>query len=171
MEENPHGGQTGSSSSNGSGSGGPPPFDYQQHYRRQNANYGQGGGPWRQAPPQGPGDNTVAFSILAYLPFLWLVGLLADRENPTVKFHVNQGIILTIFECVLSFALAIVKTFISLLFSLTVIFSGIATLLNGLLSFAGTAVILAYIIAGIINAAKGRRAPLPLIGNLFTVLR
>ena len=153
------------------GDGNPPPFDYQQHHRQKNEFYGRGGGPRRQVPPQNPGDNTVAFSILAYIPFLWLVGLLADRDNPVVKFHVNQGIILTVSECVLSFALAIVKAFISLLFSLTIIFSGIAALLNGLLSFAGTAAVVAFTVVGIMNALKGRQVPLPLIGNLFTVLR
>lgn len=147
------------------------PFDYQQHYREQNARYGQGGGQWGQTPPPRPEDNTAAFSILAYLPFLWLVGLLAGGNDPVVKFHVNQGIILTVFECILSFALTILKAFISLLFSFTVIFSGLSALLNGILSFVGTAAILAYTVVGILNAAKRRQVPLPLIGNLFTVLR
>lgn len=163
MEENPRGDRPENGESK-------PPFDYQQHYRQQSSRSGPGG-PWRPEAPRGPEDSTVAFSMLAYIPFLWLVGLLADRNNPTVKFHVNQGIILTVFECVLSFVLSIAKGIISLLFSFTIIFSGLSALLNGLLSLAGIAVVLAYTIVGIINASKQRQVPLPLIGTLFTVLR
>ena len=39
-------------------------------------------------------DNTKLYSILAYIGPLFLVGLLADKDNPRVKFHVNQGLVL-----------------------------------------------------------------------------
>ncbi len=35
-------------------------------------------------------NNTKLFSVLAYFSVLWLVGLLADPDNPKVRFHVNR---------------------------------------------------------------------------------
>ena len=46
--------------------------------------------PQWQPPPKS--DNTRVYSVLAYIGILWLVGLLADRHNPRVAFHVNQGL-------------------------------------------------------------------------------
>ena len=42
-------------------------------------------------------DNTRLFSVMSYIPLLWLVGLLADPHNEKVRYHVNQGIIFNIF--------------------------------------------------------------------------
>lgn len=43
-------------------------------------------------------NNGVLFSALAYIPFLWLLGLLIApaKDSSFVKGHVNNGIILTI---------------------------------------------------------------------------
>ena len=83
------------------------PFDYQAHYRQQNQQYQNPQQPYNgqyyqppipPVPPQPPiypqytmpVDNTKAFSILSYIGILWLVGLLADRYNPRVRFHDRQ---------------------------------------------------------------------------------
>lgn len=50
---------------------------------------------------EGPKDNTKLYSILAYIGILFLVGLLADKENPVVRFHVNQGLILFLANLIL----------------------------------------------------------------------
>jgi hypothetical protein len=100
---------------------------------------------------------------------------LADRENSNVIFHVNQGIILSIFEFALTFTLAIVKMIVEGVFGFA--FSGIGILswtgaaISGLLSFTGWCLIVSYMIIGVIHAAQGKRVPLPLIGSLFTVVR
>lgn len=51
---------------------------------------------------EGSKDNTKLYSILAYIGILFLVGLLADKENPVVRFHVNQGLVLFIASLILS---------------------------------------------------------------------
>jgi len=122
-----------------------------------------------------PIDNTKAFSILSYIGILWLVGLLADPSDPKVRFHVNQGIILSIFEVAIGVAVSIVKSIISIIFIQT--FSGISVLsqlgllMNGILSLSFTCVSLAYIIIGILHAVQGREEPLPIIGTLFQVIK
>ena len=40
--------------------------------------------------------NAKLFSILAYFGILWIVGLLAAKDDLFVKYHVNQGLILFI---------------------------------------------------------------------------
>lgn len=119
-------------------------------------------------------NDEKAFSILSYIGILWLVGLLADKENPRVVFHVNQGIILSIFEFALTFSLGIVNAALQSAFGFA--FSGIGVLswtgtaISGVLSFTGWCLIVAYIIIGVVHAAQGKQEPLPLIGTLFTVI-
>jgi len=130
----------------------------------------------RRGPAAGPlpSNDEKAFSILSYIGILWLVGLLADRENQNVIFHVNQGIILSIFEFALTFSLAIAKAMIEGVFGF--VFGGIkvlswtGTAIGGLLSFTGWCLIVSYMIIGVVHAAQGKREPLPLIGGLFTVV-
>lgn len=173
------------------GQQGPQPFDYQQHYRQQNQQqyrqpwnpqqpYGGPNGQVPPPPPQGPqppvypqegtGDSIKVFCILSYVGILWLVGLLTERENPKVRFHVNQGIILSIFEAVVGVAFAIVKTFITAIFSEILMLSPLAAALNGMLSLVQWCVFLTFIIIGILHAARDREEPLPVIGSLFRVL-
>ncbi|MDF2631966.1 MAG: hypothetical protein K0Q85_562 [Caproiciproducens sp.] len=171
------------------------PFDYQAHYRQQNQQYQNPQQPYNgqyyqppqppipPVPPQPPVypqytmpvDNTKAFSILSYIGILWLVGLLADGNNPRVRFHVNQGIILTIFEIAVNVAISIVKSIISVIFiqsfSGFMMLSQLGMVVNGILSLAGTCLCVAYIIIGVLHAAQGREEPLPIIGTLFQVLK
>ncbi|QNK41077.1 hypothetical protein [Caproicibacter fermentans] len=132
---------------------------------------------WQRRNPvtgPSPSNDEKAFSILAYIGILWLVGLLADRENKNVMFHVNQGIILSIFEFALTFSLSIIKAIIQSGFGLA--FSGIGilswtgTAVSGLLSFTAWCLVVSYIIIGVVRAAQGKNEPLPLIGSLFTVV-
>lgn len=132
---------------------------------------------WQRRDPAAgplPSNDEKAFSILSYIGILWLVGLLADRENQNVIFHVNQGIILSIFEFALTFSLGIAKAMIEGVFGF--IFGGInvlswtGTAIGGLLSFTGWCLIVSYVIIGVVHAAQGKREPLPLIGSLFTVV-
>ena len=131
----------------------------------------------RRDPVPGEADSRdeKAFSVLSYIGILWLVGLLADRENPTVRFHVNQGIILSIFEFALAFTLTIVKAMVSAVFVFALsgfpLFSWLGTTINGLLTFAGWCLVLLYVLIGAVRAAQGRQEPLPLIGSLFSVIR
>ncbi|MDR1723409.1 MAG: hypothetical protein LBR84_05650 [Tannerella sp.] len=100
-------------------------------------------------------DNKV-FAILAYLGILFLIPLLAAKDSPFAKFHTNQGIILfivSIIVWVLVMVLYRVSFGLGALFS-TVLYIGIAV----------------FAIIGIINAAKGEKKELPIIGK-YTILK
>lgn len=120
-------------------------------------------------------DSETIFSALAYVPFLWLLGLLLRRNNPRVIFHVNQGIILTVFWMCLSIIIGIAKFVVSLLlihlfaFFVITIFAG--HLIVWGLSTIGWAIPTVFMIIGIVNAVQNRQKPLPIIGNLFTAVR
>ena len=71
-------------------------------------------------------NNTKLFSVLAYFSVLWLVGLLADPDNPKVRFHVNQGILLSIFSAAYSLAMTVLNaafTYLPFLFIFTALLS------------------------------------------------
>uniref|UniRef100_A0A7C4GAR2 DUF4870 domain-containing protein n=1 Tax=candidate division WOR-3 bacterium TaxID=2052148 RepID=A0A7C4GAR2_UNCW3 len=84
---------------------------------------------------------------LSYLGILWLVPLLAAKENSFCKFHVKQGIMLTI----LGVAIWIIAW---------IPFLG--WLLGGLVWL----FIIIMAIIGIINAASGKYWKMPLLGGL-----
>ena len=95
-------------------------------------------------------NNNKLYNVLSYLN-LWLIGLLVAPNDQDVKFHVNQGIILTIgwvAAGILSFILAFIP------------------ILGWLLAFAIYVFIGVLAIMGIINAAKGVQKELPLIGKI-----
>lgn len=115
-------------------------------------------------------DNTQVFSVLAYLGPLWLVGLLADRHNPRVSFHVNQGIILFIFECIFTVATRILHGIFNIVFSFGLL-DNIGRLIMFLINSVGGLGILVLIIIGIVHAAQEIEEPLPVIGKLFTIIK
>lgn len=107
-------------------------------------------------------DNTKLFSILAYFSILWLLGLLIDPDNPKVKFHVNQGILLSVFSAAFSLMITILNaafTYLPFMFIFTT-----------LLSVLGGIVVFALMILGIINVAQDKEEPLPVLGSLYTFI-
>ena len=102
----------------------------------------------QQKPTQEPVDNTTLMSILAYIGILVLIPYFTAKENPIVKFHVRQGLVLLVPEILLWIASEMLWS--SLL-------SPIFTLLNlGLLVLS---------VIGIINVLNKKQVPLPLIGQ------
>ncbi len=102
----------------------------------------------QQKPTQEPVDNTTLMSILAYIGILVLIPYFTAKENPIVKFHVRQGLVLLVPEILLWIASEMLWS--SLL-------SPIFTLLNlGLLVLS---------VIGIINVLHKKQVPLPLIGQ------
>lgn len=102
-------------------------------------------------------NNNKVMAVLCYLGILWVVPLLTDHKNdPFVKFHINQGIILTIFGV----AVRLVTWILSFI-----------PVLGSLLSWAGWIAIVVLMILGIMNAINMEEKPLPLIGTLFTVYK
>ncbi|MCI9575101.1 MAG: hypothetical protein HFJ84_00185 [Clostridiales bacterium] len=120
--------------------------------------------------------NSKVYWILCYLGILWLVGLIADRENPKTRFHVNQGIILSMLGAVLSVAYTIWHVIMNAVFGLW--FLGgligvhpIGAALNTAFGLAVAAIMVFYVVVGIMNAVNCREKPLPIIGKLFVIVK
>ena len=85
---------------------------------------------------------------LSYLGILWLVPMLANKDNAFCKFHVKQGIMLTIAQ----FAVGIVGA---------IPFLGWFIVLP-----VGMIFLLVMAIMGIVNSAGGKYWTMPLLGKL-----
>lgn len=109
-------------------------------------------------------QKEILHCALSYVYILWLVGLLSDVQNPKVKFHVNQGIILS----VLSFSTLIA---ISLMSNVLYYIAPILSCVTALLQLLWITFSLFFIIFGIKNAITGKCEPLPFIGNLFQTIK
>lgn len=108
-------------------------------------------------PPAGDDDIEKAKSIawLSYLGILWLVPLLTMKENAFAKFHVKQGIVLTIY----GLAVGIVG-------------GAIPVLGWFIIAPIGSIIVLVLCVMGIINSLSGKywKCPLgvaPLAENWF----
>ncbi len=97
-------------------------------------------------PPEGgdPVEAAKGTAWLSYLWILWLVPLLTLKENEFAKFHVKQGIVLTIYGFALSIACSILGA---------VPFLG---WFSWLIGTAGSIVILVLSIMGIVNSLGGK---------------
>lgn len=154
----------------------PPPPPYPPYGQSPYQPYG---GPPPQKPPKTRApynpETIKLFNILSYFSFLWLVGLIADGHNPKVRYHVNQGIVLSIFEVALGLLVSLLSSLFTSLFSLALggimVFSQLGTTLIGLLQLAQFGAVAALIIVGVIHAVQDREEPLPIIGSLFTILK
>lgn len=109
-------------------------------------------------------DQNKVMALLAYLGILFLVPLLAAPKSPFAKFHTNQGLnlfLVTLGASIAFFIVSIIAGFIP--------FVGIIiSCLGGLALFGGW---IAFAIMGIINAANGQAKKLPVIGDMFTLIK
>ena len=98
--------------------------------------------------------NGKLYSILSYVGILWLIGMLAapEKDDALVRFHVNQGLVLTIASVVLTAAINLVGIILP-------------DILTGLLSFSVSVASLVFMILGIIAANNGEEKELPIIGQ------
>lgn len=99
------------------------------------------------AHKQHSAEKNTLMGILAYIGPLILVSYLTAKDDPFVKFHIKQGLLLVIGEV----AVWMIMLTIWVLFPL--------------LQLVNLAIFVLAII-GIIRAAKGEEKPLPLIGHL-----
>lgn len=123
-------------------------------------------------------EDIKIYKILSYIGFLWIIGLLVPYKNDkSLKFHVGQGIILSIFEFVLSISVSLINNLIiDNIFKIQVSFYGIETgvyktsalglTISGLLNLAVAVFTISYVIIGIANVTKEKDKKLPVIGNL-----
>jgi uncharacterized membrane protein len=96
-----------------------------------------------------PSNNSKVFSIISYIWLLWIIPLATGdvKKDPAVKFHVKQGIILTVVWLVT----VVVLPFIPILGWIALPIVNVA--------------LFVFMILGIINAAQDKQNPLPLIGQ------
>lgn len=100
------------------------------------------------APAAADTNNTVLMSVLAYLGILVFVPLLLAKENPVVKFHVKQGLVLFIIEAAV--------WFVGSMMYIGILYPILALVNLGCFVLA---------IIGIINAVKKQEKELPLVGD------
>lgn len=108
-------------------------------------------------------SNLKIFSILSYIGIFWIVGLISERDDPVVRFHINQGIIKTVVFSSLWFVIFVISKILAAIS--TILLSIVA-----LLWLAYFLIIFVYVILGIINAKNEVQRPLPIIGDLFHIL-
>lgn len=122
----------------------------------------------------GRGEQKI-LSALSYIGIMWIISLILGRYDNKVRFHINQGIILTIFEFIFRIILFILHAIVNILlvipFSMLPFLSATGTLVNNILTFIYWAISLAYTIIGVINALTDHQRPLPIIGSIFSVLK
>lgn len=97
--------------------------------------------------------HTVA-SVLAYIPWLFLITLLIAPKSPYAKFHANQGCVLSLLALLTAVVSVATRWILLLLWPV-----------YALCSFIGIAV-LALEIYGIVNALHSRAVEFPLISSI-----
>ncbi len=109
-------------------------------------------------------SNQTLYCALSYIYFFWLVGLIVDRNNKIIQFHVNQGIIL--FSVSLA-SLLIINTLSNVLYSIAPILASLSAFFEVLwilLSFI-------FMVIGIKNVLNHQQKALPIIGNMFNLFK
>jgi len=94
-------------------------------------------------------------SIFSYIGLLFLVPLIAGKENKFAQYHANQGLVLFIASFAIGFA--------------TKILAFVAPLLSMAISGVSGIVILVFAILGIINVCQLEAKPLPIIGGITLI--
>jgi len=121
----------------------------------------------KKTASQSSANNNKVFNILSYIGILWLIGMFCESKNDKdVRFHVGQGILISILEVVVGLinGLVIANVFVTRhtywYYTYTET-SALGYVLMTLLSL----VPLAFAILGIVNAVKGEKKELPIIGK------
>ena len=116
-------------------------------------------------------NNTFTYEIISYIFIFWLVGLLKKNSSKTLKFHVGQGMILSIFQFIILLLISIINDkefsgmyygFYNKIYNVTSFSRIILKFLTVLFIF----ITLFYVIFGIISVLKGKKRKLPIIGQL-----
>jgi uncharacterized membrane protein len=105
--------------------------------------------PMTPAPAPSPapaGNNRVLMGILSYIGVLVLIPYLMEKNDPFVKFHIKQGVVLVIIEIILW---VVGSMFWGFWFILQIVHLG--------------TIILSII--GIVNVVQNKETELPLVGS------
>ena len=99
-----------------------------------------------KASQSNPADNSVLFGILSYLGILVIISFIFARNNPTVKFHIKQGLTILCLEIIVW------------------ILGSISWQLWAILNIVNLAALI-FSIIGIVNVVQKKEKQLPLIGQ------
>ena len=94
----------------------------------------------------GAANKRVAMAVIAYLGVFVVVSYLVAKDDPFVKFHIKQGLVLLVIEITAGF----LATFMWMLWPLVEI--------------ANVAIVVLTII-GIVHAVQGKEEELPVVGK------
>lgn len=123
-------------------------------------------------------EETRTYKILSYIGILWVVGLLVPcKDDKSLRFHVGQGMILSIFEFIFSISVSLINNLIiNNIFKTQVSFYGIETgvyktsalglTISGLLNLLVAGFTIGYVLIGIMNVTNDKEKKLPIIGSL-----
>ncbi|MCI8388025.1 MAG: zinc-ribbon domain-containing protein [Clostridiales bacterium] len=112
-------------------------------------------------------NSNKVMGILAYLSWLVIIPLIAAPHSKFARFHVNQGLVLAIFEIVWGVVLGVISTILHIVLGL--IFLGwLARIITSILGLVSLAFLVMSII-GIVNVANGKAKRLPVIGNITII--
>lgn len=109
-------------------------------------------------------EQSKVVSALAYLGILFFLPLVVTPVTRYGKFHANQGLLLLLTSVAGGIVIAILRA-IFVAISWRMFF--LSSLLYSLF-YLGIAVLA---VLGIVNALNGKAKPLPLIGNLITIIK
>ena len=109
-------------------------------------------------------ENRV-YGILAYIGILWIVGLIAAPKSPFTRFHVNQGIWISICQAAVGIVLGTVSGILNL------ISRGWAVFITAPITLGAYAAIITFVIMGIVAASSGKKRELYLISSLPKILK
>lgn len=101
-------------------------------------------------------SNDKTMGILAYIGILVLIPLFAAKDSAYARFHTNQSLVLWIAYL----AIYIVASILMLIMPYAI------DLILNIIVYAAGVITVVFAIIGIVNAAKGEKKPLPVIGGI-----
>lgn len=110
--------------------------------------------------------NVRLYSILSYVGFLWIIGVLVkEKDNKTLKFHVGQGIILSILWFAIGTFGKVLSFFVDLIDFIDFPFGVIGSIASLIIMVPFCIFAFVLMIIGIMNANNGKEEELPVIGQ------
>lgn len=110
--------------------------------------------------------NVRLYSILSYVGFLWIIGVLVkEKDNKTLKFHVGQGIILSILWVAIGTFGKVLSFFVDLIDFIDFPFGVIGSIASLIIMIPLFIFAFVLMIIGIMNANNGKEEELPVIGQ------
>lgn len=110
--------------------------------------------------------NVRLYSILSYVGFLWIIGVLVkEKDNKTLKFHVGQGIILSILWFAIGTFGKVLSFFVDLIDFIDFPFGVIGSIASLIIMIPLFIFAFVLMIIGIMNANNGKEEELPVIGQ------